>query len=361
MFRHWSASCLLWICGVTCALDLYIPQGRVATTKTVSGIFQVRLNDKYSINASMGSGICSALQVDIATKAQVQTALNNGLELCRFGWVEEKIAVVPRIIANPNCGKNNVGLVLWRATEDKLFDVFCFNNTGTGTTPRVTTTLSTPTTARQERRPSPRHSSPPHPTTPLLLLTPTLPRRPPLTTSTKPHSFLFPSTHTPLARKALSSTSTTTTTTTTTATTTTTTTTISHLSSSSRPPSVSSPVHPSFPSLHPPVQSGVLASAPSNQLVSSNTAEAPVIAVLIIVAIAVTTLAMLAMYYKKKGGSLPFRRQSQQKGAVETEMFKHFRERDLKRRPSAGDGERSRKCSSDITLLMEQEAKAEVA
>lgn len=63
----------------------------------------------------------------------------------------------------------------------------------------------------------------------------------------------------------------------------------------------------------------------------------------------------------RKGGSLPFVRPEQEKGVVETEMFKHFRERDLRRHHPAGDGERSRKCSSDITLLMEQEAKAEIA
>lgn len=63
----------------------------------------------------------------------------------------------------------------------------------------------------------------------------------------------------------------------------------------------------------------------------------------------------------RKGRNLPFPRPGQEIGVVETEMFKHFRERDLKRHHSVGDGERSRKCSSDITLLMEQEAKAEIA
>ena len=45
----------------------------------------------------------------------------------RFGWVEEKIVVVPRIQASPKCGNNKIGLVTWRAAESKAFDAFCFN------------------------------------------------------------------------------------------------------------------------------------------------------------------------------------------------------------------------------------------
>ncbi|KAL2093437.1 hypothetical protein ACEWY4_010749 [Coilia grayii] len=335
MSRHRSTSCLLWFCGVFCVLALDLPQDQVATSRTVSGVFMVMLNNMYSFNASVSSGVCRALHAEIATKAQVETALNNGLEMCRFGWVEEKIAVVPRIKPSEKCGNSKTGLVVWRATEKQLFDVFCFNNTDSLTTPRATT-VSTRTTARQERLTSP----PPPAKFPPLLITSPQPKRPSLTTSTKPHSSLSPSIPPPFSSKEPRTTSATTTT---------------------RPPSSSHPVHPSSPSLYPPEQSSVLASFPSNHTLSSKRGESAGIAVLITVVLVLAILAVLAVYYKKKEGGLLFRRQGQQKGAVETEMFKHFRESDLKRRHSGGDGERSRKCSSDITLLMEQEAKAEMA
>lgn len=48
----------------------------------------------------------------------------------RFGWVEEKIAVIPRVERNENCGKNSVGVIVWRADLSKKFDVYCFKPAG---------------------------------------------------------------------------------------------------------------------------------------------------------------------------------------------------------------------------------------
>lgn len=48
----------------------------------------------------------------------------------RFGWVDEQIAVVPRVHFKASCGKGNTGIVVWRANPSKEFDVFCFNSTG---------------------------------------------------------------------------------------------------------------------------------------------------------------------------------------------------------------------------------------
>lgn len=50
--------------------------------------------------------------------------------LFRFGWTDEHLAVIPRINALANCGKNQVGLVPWRAPVTQKFDAFCFNESG---------------------------------------------------------------------------------------------------------------------------------------------------------------------------------------------------------------------------------------
>ena len=48
----------------------------------------------------------------------------------RYGWIDEHFAVVPRVHALANCGKNRTGLVKWRASVTHKFDVFCFNESG---------------------------------------------------------------------------------------------------------------------------------------------------------------------------------------------------------------------------------------
>ncbi|XP_062403425.1 lymphatic vessel endothelial hyaluronic receptor 1b [Sardina pilchardus] len=359
MVRHWATSCLLLLSGAFCAFALDAARLQVSS-KTISGVFMVTQNNKYSFNASVAIEVCETLHGNIATKAQVETALQNGLEMCRYGWVEEKIAVVPRIQANPKCGQNKTGLVLWRPVESKLLDVFCFSDTGTATTQRAMATSVT--TKRQEVSTSARY-----PVTPPPLITSALTSLlGPLRTSTISHHDLSSSTSPPLSKKAPAehlprSTSSSQVTDTTLHKTPVTTTTTRRTTTSTRsfPASTTTSTTSSSTSstLSPPVQTAGLAPSHSE---NPNLGVAPV-ALLVTLGLLLILLVAVAVCYKKKGRSLPFHRPEQEKGAVETEMFKHFRERDLKRHPSTGDGDRSRKCSSDITLLMEQETKAEIA
>ncbi|KAL6113072.1 lyve1 [Pungitius sinensis] len=106
--------------------------------QSIAGVFQVsKVNDlnqpQYSFNASEARWLCSSLGVKIASKAQLQEALTRGLETCRYGWIDEHYAVIPRIKALSNCGQNQKGLVAWRAVVTKKFDVFCFNESDAAT------------------------------------------------------------------------------------------------------------------------------------------------------------------------------------------------------------------------------------
>ncbi|XP_028332555.1 lymphatic vessel endothelial hyaluronic acid receptor 1a isoform X2 [Gouania willdenowi] len=125
---------VLAVASVTSAQNTDINHIRVfpSVNQSVAGVFQVtRLNDfnqpHYAFNASEARLLCLSLGVHIASKAQVETALTRGFETCRFGWIDEYLAVIPRIRALINCGKNQTGLVPWRASVKKKFDVFCFN------------------------------------------------------------------------------------------------------------------------------------------------------------------------------------------------------------------------------------------
>ncbi|XP_051236344.1 lymphatic vessel endothelial hyaluronic acid receptor 1a [Dicentrarchus labrax] len=118
-----------------------------AANQSIAGVFQVSyLNDlnqpQYTFNASDARRLCLALRVNIASKAQVQEALTRGLETCRFGWIDEHFAVIPRRNALFNCGQNKTGLVTWRASVTQKFDVFCFNESDAATQLKDTTTDS---------------------------------------------------------------------------------------------------------------------------------------------------------------------------------------------------------------------------
>ncbi|XP_072551355.1 lymphatic vessel endothelial hyaluronic receptor 1b [Salminus brasiliensis] len=142
--------CLLSLVLCTASLDLsqievYPENGGI------SGVFMAMLKNKaYSFNASTATEVCRSLSARIATKAEVEMAHRDGLETCRFGWVEENIVVVPRINQHEKCGKNKVGVVSWFTSTSRLFEVFCFNSTGQS---EVTTTTTPATTNPVDRGP----------------------------------------------------------------------------------------------------------------------------------------------------------------------------------------------------------------
>ncbi|XP_070766418.1 lymphatic vessel endothelial hyaluronic acid receptor 1a [Enoplosus armatus] len=145
---------MIWLCITSVlSITLVISDQNVDTShirvfpavnQSIAGVFQVSyLNDlhqpQYAFNASEARRLCLSLGVNIASKAQVQEALTRGLETCRFGWIDEHFAVIPRSKALSNCGRNQTGLVTWRASVTQKFDVFCFNESDAATQLKDTT------------------------------------------------------------------------------------------------------------------------------------------------------------------------------------------------------------------------------
>uniref|UniRef100_UPI0037E822C7 lymphatic vessel endothelial hyaluronic acid receptor 1a isoform X1 n=1 Tax=Semicossyphus pulcher TaxID=241346 RepID=UPI0037E822C7 len=136
-----------------------------AVNQSIAGVFQVthlnHLNQpQYAFNASEARGLCSSLGVIIASKAEVQTALSRGLETCRFGWIDEHLSVIPRSKALSNCGRNQTGLVMWRASVTQKFDVFCFNESDAAIQLKDTTTDSPSVSTRTPHSTSSSTSAP---------------------------------------------------------------------------------------------------------------------------------------------------------------------------------------------------------
>ncbi|XP_077057897.1 lymphatic vessel endothelial hyaluronic acid receptor 1a [Siphateles boraxobius] len=102
---------------------------KVNPKQAISGVTEISIGNEYALNASAARDLCEHLGLTIASKAQVIEAQKHGLETCRFGWIDEQIAVVPRVEVKANCGSGKTGIVTWRANPSKEFDVFCFNST----------------------------------------------------------------------------------------------------------------------------------------------------------------------------------------------------------------------------------------
>ncbi|XP_077423240.1 lymphatic vessel endothelial hyaluronic receptor 1b isoform X2 [Vanacampus margaritifer] len=131
----------------------------------------------------------------MATAANVEGALRRGLETCKFGWVAEQVAVVPRLTASSKCGNGKTGLVKWNARPEQTFGVFCFTVTATPpTSTSSTTTPNAPPLPYSRSSLSPPTSTtnaPPawtsHPV-PISISSPPLPRHPSSSPSSSAHA-----------------------------------------------------------------------------------------------------------------------------------------------------------------------------
>ncbi|KAI1903890.1 hypothetical protein AGOR_G00000070 [Albula goreensis] len=140
---------------------------------SISGVFLASFqpaaskNPVYGFNASQAPQACELMNVVIATKNQVEEAHRNGFETCRYGWIAEKIAVLPRIIKSKKCGQDRVGVITWNSIPTRLFDAFCFNVSDVQTDVQVaTTSVPTATPGVPKNTPGAPSSPPPlpHPT-----------------------------------------------------------------------------------------------------------------------------------------------------------------------------------------------------
>ncbi|XP_050970442.1 lymphatic vessel endothelial hyaluronic acid receptor 1a [Labeo rohita] len=129
MARVWMTTLMLFSSLLMSSLTFDIHLVKVNPKHAISGVFQASIGDKYALTASAARDLCEHLGLTIASKAQVAEAQKHGLETCRFGWIDEQIAVIPRVQVKSNCGNGRTGVVVWRADPSKEFDVFCFNVT----------------------------------------------------------------------------------------------------------------------------------------------------------------------------------------------------------------------------------------
>ncbi|XP_068594977.1 lymphatic vessel endothelial hyaluronic receptor 1b [Brachionichthys hirsutus] len=100
---------------------------KVSQSSRAAGVFMLIDGGKYTFNFTAARAACLLRNVTMATRAQMERAVQHGLQTCKFGWIAEQMAVVPRRAADQNCGKGKTGAVTWSTSSDMKFAVYCFN------------------------------------------------------------------------------------------------------------------------------------------------------------------------------------------------------------------------------------------
>nr|XP_057930620.1 lymphatic vessel endothelial hyaluronic receptor 1b isoform X2 [Doryrhamphus excisus] len=100
---------------------------KVLESQRSAGVFLLIEGEKYTFNFTDARTACQSLNATMATTANMEEALQHSLETCKFGWIAEQVAVVPRLTASSKCGNGKTGLVKWYARENQKFGVFCFS------------------------------------------------------------------------------------------------------------------------------------------------------------------------------------------------------------------------------------------
>ncbi|KAK2842691.1 hypothetical protein Q5P01_012891 [Channa striata] len=102
-------------------------ESKVLPSHRVAGVFMLIDGEIYTMNFTAAAAACRALNVTLATSAQMERAVQLGLETCKYGWIEEKVGVIPRLKSDKKCGRGKTGVVTWFASQSMKFGAFCFN------------------------------------------------------------------------------------------------------------------------------------------------------------------------------------------------------------------------------------------
>ncbi|CAJ1056116.1 lymphatic vessel endothelial hyaluronic receptor 1b%2C partial [Xyrichtys novacula] len=132
LFLFWSFTDLL------SASDSHLLRA-VHQSHRAAGVFLLIEGGAYTFNFTAARDACLFLNVTMATRDQMERALQRGLETCKFGWIAEQVAVVPRLTGDEKCGQGKTGVVSWAASTARQFGAFCFNSSALWETQNAST------------------------------------------------------------------------------------------------------------------------------------------------------------------------------------------------------------------------------
>ncbi|KAL6474180.1 hypothetical protein MHYP_G00177410 [Metynnis hypsauchen] len=92
------------------------------------GVYYVQGNDRHTLAFTEAQELCESLGGTLANATQMATAYGTGLEICRYGWINDGNVSIVRQRANILCRANQTGLIIFKPT-DGTYDAFCYDDT----------------------------------------------------------------------------------------------------------------------------------------------------------------------------------------------------------------------------------------
>ncbi|KAK2504071.1 hypothetical protein MC885_019551 [Smutsia gigantea] len=123
----------IWTTRLLVQGSLHVEDLSISGPCRIVGVMLVSKKTTPQLNFTEAEEACRLLQLTLASKNQVEEAWRFGFETCSYGWVEDKFLVIPRILPNPKCGKNGMGVLTWRNSLSLKFRAYCYNSSGVPT------------------------------------------------------------------------------------------------------------------------------------------------------------------------------------------------------------------------------------
>ncbi|KAM5248929.1 lymphatic vessel endothelial hyaluronic acid receptor 1 [Ctenodactylus gundi] len=131
MIKYYSLVLLLastWTMSLLVQGSARVHEFSISTPCRIMGVTLVNKKVDPQLNFAEAQEACKLLGLTLASKDQVEAALKSGFETCSYGWVAERYSVIPRINANPKCGKNGKGVLVWKVPVTQKFRAYCYNS-----------------------------------------------------------------------------------------------------------------------------------------------------------------------------------------------------------------------------------------
>ncbi|XP_003639831.1 lymphatic vessel endothelial hyaluronic acid receptor 1 [Canis lupus baileyi] len=121
----------IWTTRLLVHATLRVEELSISGPCRIVGVTLVNKKTIQQLNFTEAQEACRLMGLTLASKDQVEAARRSGFETCSYGWVADKLLVIPRILPNPKCGKNGIGVLVWRNSLSKKFLAYCYNSSDT--------------------------------------------------------------------------------------------------------------------------------------------------------------------------------------------------------------------------------------
>lgn len=118
----------IWTLGFLVQGSVRVQELSISLPCRIMGVTLVNKKVHRQMNFTEAKEACRLLGLTLASKDQVEAAWKSGFETCSYGWVGEGYTVIPRILSNPKCGKNGIGVLRWNAPVSQTFRAYCHNS-----------------------------------------------------------------------------------------------------------------------------------------------------------------------------------------------------------------------------------------